>query len=364
MQTCNEVEYIKKGYDSTKLLLVGDIGGTHSDFAVVEADQKQVRLIISLHFLSREITCFVDVISWILERIQKKYNIKIDKACFAGAGPVGETGEVVYLTNLPWDIDLGELEKHTSLKSIKIINDFEAIGYGIDLIDQKNIRGESVTLCIHEGQRAQKSKNKHHNKIVIGAGTGLGKCILPWNENKKDYIPIASEGGHADFPVHTQEEFRLLEYIKDSSKKNVVTWEDLLSGKGIGTVYKFLLKNNSAFTGNDAIAKNQYKPSVIASHKEIDACCKETFTWFARFYGRCAKNFALEALALGGVYIAGGIAVKNPDIFQEEPFLSEFLKHETMKFLLEKIPIYVVVDHNVSLYGAAKSYFCSTGGFK
>jgi glucokinase len=122
-------------------------------------------------------------------------------------------------------------------------------------------------------------------------------------------------------------------------------------------IYKFLLTNNPTFTRSDDIAKNHYKANIIASYKETDACSKETFEKFARFYGRCARNFALEVLALGGVYIAGGIAAKNPDILQGESFLSEFLKHETMKFLLEKIPIYVVVDYNVSLYGAAKGYF-------
>ena len=141
--------------------------------------------------------------------------------------------------------------------------------------------------------------------------------------------------------------------------KETVTWEDILSGKGISTIYKFLLESNLDFVVHDDIVKSNYEAKIIASHKETDACAGETFKWFARFYGRCAKNFALEVLALGGVYIAGGIAAKNPDIFRGELFLSEFLNNEKMKFLLEKIPIYVVVDYNVSLYGAAKSYFRS-----
>jgi len=348
MNTFNEVEHVKNGYDSTNLLLVGDIGGTHCNFAVVEADQKHVRLIISLHFLSEDITSFLEVTCLVLEHLQKKYSIKIKRACFAVAGPIAIKGRVTHLTNLAWNIDLKELESNTSLENIKIINDFEAIGYGISVIDQKDI------VCIHKG--AQRPNHKQ-NKIVIGAGTGLGKSIVTWNEKKNDYIPLPSEGGHSDFPVYNQEEFRLLEYMRDDNKKKVMTWEDLLSGKGISTLYKFLLESNPAFKGNDVIVKNHYKPAIIASYKETDPCSKETFQWFTRFYGRCARNFALEVLALGGVYIAGGIAAKNLDIFRQKTFLLEFLKHEKMKFVLEKIPIYVVVDYKVSLYGAAKGYF-------
>ena len=62
------------------------------------------------------------------------------------------------MTNLPWDIDLKELENHTPLESIKIINDFEAVGYGIDIIDPKDI------ICIHEGTKQQEKK---YNKVVI-----------------------------------------------------------------------------------------------------------------------------------------------------------------------------------------------------
>jgi glucokinase len=351
MHTFKEVEYIKSGYDSKKLLLVGDIGGTYSNFAIFEAGQP-LRLIISLHFLSKEIASFLGVVRLALEHLEKKYDIKVDKACFAGAGPV-RLG-VIHVTNLPWNIDVNELKKGTSLKSIKIINDFEAIGYGIDLIDQKNV------VCICEGVREKKLKKL--NKIVIGAGTGLGKCTLTWSDNKNDYVVIPSEGGHSDLPVYNQEEFMLLEYIKKIRKKDVVAWIDILSGEGISTIYKFLLESNRDFVAHDDIVKSNYEPKIIVAHKEIDSCAMETLKWFVRFYGRCAKNFALEVLALDGVYIAGGIAAKNPDIFRSldgsSLLLSEFLKNEKMKFLLEKIPIYLVLDYNVSLHGAAKSYLC------
>ena len=350
--TFKEIVHVKKEYDPTRLLLVGDVGGTHCNFAIAEVAQRRVKLIISLHFLSNEITRFSDVVCWILKYVQEKYDIKVDKACFAGAGPVGLEPDVIRMTNLLWTIDVKNLKKYSSLKDIKIINDFEAIGYGIDVIDQKDI------ICIHEGECVK--KKKHFNKAIIGAGTGLGKGVLVWNEQRTHYIPVSSEGGHVDFPAYNQEEFLLLKYIQDDVKKeesSPVELEDILSGKGISTIYKFLLKNrafNSSMCTNE-IAKSYYDASVIALHKKTDPCCQQTFEWFAGFYGRCAKNFALDVFALGGVYIVGGIAAKNPEIFREGLFLSEFFNNKKMKFFLKKISVYVVIDYNVSLYGAARS---------
>ena len=71
-------------------------------------------------------------------------------------------------------------------------------------------------------------------------------------------------------------------------------------------------------------------------------------------YARFAKTFALDALATGGLYIAGGIAAHNVPLFESETFINEFLSCGKQKVLLSMIPIYVIADYNVSLYGAAE----------
>jgi glucokinase len=73
---------------------------------------------------------------------------------------------------------------------------------------------------------------------------------------------------------------------------------------------------------------------------------------FTRFYGRCAKNFVLDSLANGGLYIAGGMANKNIEIFSTKEFLNEFENAYRRNDILEKVPIHVIVNYDVSLYGA------------
>lgn len=84
-----------------------------------------------------------------------------------------------------------------------------------------------------------------------------------------------------------------------------------------------------------------------------DALCKDAFLYYAQFYARCAKNFTLDVLALNGIYIAGGIAAKNISIFQHPVFMEEFVKCGRHSQLLKNVPVYVIANYNVNLYGAA-----------
>jgi glucokinase len=72
---------------------------------------------------------------------------------------------------------------------------------------------------------------------------------------------------------------------------------------------------------------------------------------FKRAYANFAKNTALDGLALGGVYIAGGIAPKNKEIFDKE-FVKIFEYSHKMGHVLKKIPIYLILNYDIGLLGA------------
>jgi glucokinase len=58
-------------------------------------------------------------------------------------------------------------------------------------------------------------------------------------------------------------------------------------------------------------------------------------------------------MARGGMYIAGGIAPKNIDCFTNEDFMVEFEINHTQHKVLKEIPVFIITDYNVSIYGAA-----------
>ena len=278
-----------------------------------------------------------------------KYDITVEDSCIGAAGVVSSSQDYVKLTNVAWDVSANELVQKTPLKSAVIINDFQTIGYGINLLDHKNPNDLFVV-------RPEQEKNqKMATKSILGAGTGLGKCILTYDEHFNAYVPIASEGGHGDFPARDNFELELIDFIKKFRNiSQPITYEELLSGRGIESIYMFLKQSGKFIESrhSNEIENSNDRAAKISNYRKDDELCAETFKLFTKFYGRCAKNFVLDSLSVGGLYVAGGIAAKNKDIFTTNEFLSEFEDAYRRSEVLRETPIYVINNYDVSLYGA------------
>ena len=70
-------------------------------------------------------------------------------------------------------------------------------------------------------------------------------------------------------------------------------------------------------------------------------------------YGSEAGNLALRALAFGGVYVAGGIAPKIVSKLQDGAFFRAFCDKTKLSPVLARIPIYVVMNEDAPIWGAA-----------
>jgi glucokinase len=58
-------------------------------------------------------------------------------------------------------------------------------------------------------------------------------------------------------------------------------------------------------------------------------------------------------MATGGVYIAGGIAPRILERLKQADFMEAFCAKGRMSPLMQDIPVGVILDTNVSLFGAA-----------
>ncbi|TET06922.1 hypothetical protein E3J79_00415 [Candidatus Dependentiae bacterium] len=343
-----EVKHTKQMPRNSKYLLAADIGGTNFTFALMQIKKGKPVIFVSFHGKSAEIDNPELLTKELLDHIHDIYGITVKHACFAIAGIVSVKKDFGRLTNVPLQLNAHEIKKRTGLKIVFIINDSEANGYAIDIVPK-----ESIKII-----KSQKKIPHRKNKILLGAGTGLGKSILIWDHFAKQHIPSASEGGHADFPVHNRQELELLEFIKKFKKlpkKVSIEWEDLLSGSGLQSIYLYLntIKQYKRTSYQDNIEHNTYDPYFISLYRKKDAQCRDTYQFFTKFYARCAKNFALDSLALAGIYFTGGIAAGNPDIFMQRIFWNEFINTRKQVTLLKQIPIYVITDTTIGLYGAA-----------
>jgi glucokinase len=324
-----------------------DIGGTNTNLAIAGIQNKRPILLFSLNFKSKELSSLSPAIKETINYAKEKQGIDIDNACIGASGVVSTSKDYAELTNVEWNVNIKDILEKTTLKTAHIINDFQTIGYGINLIDY---REKNDILPVKEGYHDETA-----TKAIIGAGTGLGKSILTYDKNLNAYIPHPSEGGHSDFPAQNNFELELIDFIKKI--RNItkqISYEELISGRGIESIYYFLQKQQkyepTQYTKE--INKTLDKPVLISKYKNLDETCKETFQLFTKFYARCAKNFVLDSLAKGGLYIAGGIAIKNQDIFTSKNFIEEFENSHKRENILKQTPIYLITNYDISLYGA------------
>jgi len=339
-------EHFKK-VDYSSFILGADIGGTYANIGIAGVKNRKFELLFKLNFESKKIDSVFTAIKTTMNYAKNKHDIDIKNACIGAAGAVSDKNDYVKLTNIPWDINTKEILEKTSLESAFIVNDFQAVGYGVNLLDHNNKND------IHIVRKA--SSTDKQTKAIIGAGTGLGKSILVYDQKNNIYKPIPSEGGHADFSIYNDFEQKIVNFVKKLRNiEQPLTYEELLSGRGLESIYSYFRVSDKFKESNytKEIDASKHKAALISKYRNQDETCSETFKIFTKFYGRCAKNFALDCLAKGGLYIAGGIASKNVDIFSTEEFLNEFENAYRKKEILKQIPIYIIKNYDVSLYGA------------
>ncbi|MFC1768286.1 glucokinase [Nanoarchaeota archaeon] len=312
------------------IVLGVDVGGTHTNFGIIKIDSKKAKILFNKKILS--IGSFNSHLKIFLQE-SKRRGYKVEKGCFAVAGPI--EGSRVHMSNTNWIIDVNLIKKRFGLKKVILINDFEAVGYAINVLKKNQIR------IIKRG-----NEEKFGNKSIIGAGTGLGKSFLTFNKKNKCYIPHPSEGGHADLPLFYASEFHLAKFIQKVNNTNrVLYYEDVVSGRGIENIYKYL-KHHKYHN-----APNQNSKEISNSRRK-NKCSKEALDIFIKFYARAARNFALETLPYGGLYIAGGIAIGNVGAFSGK-FKKEFIDNPSLKEVLDNIQIQIIIEKNVGIVGAA-----------
>ncbi|MFH1063727.1 MAG: glucokinase [Candidatus Woesearchaeota archaeon] len=344
-------EVKKDEYDG--FVLAGDVSGTNTSLAIAGVTEKSIDPLFALRFKSQELSGITEALNETLKISAEKFGIHVSKACLSPAGPINAGRDHCKLTNTSWDIDVKKVLSDTLLESLTLINDFEAIGFGIPYLNEEDPK--DMIKLTHPHNKLPKPVAKAV-KGIVGAGTGLGKSILIYNTEKGNYVPSPSEGGHEDFAVVDSFEFELMNFVKNKRGGEApVDFEDVLSGRGIVAIYEFLIDREVFKTNkiSEDIDSAKDKVAIISQHAESDPACKKAFKIFIRFYARALRNTALNLMARGGMYIAGGIASKNMEFFTDGDLMKEFEVNHTQHNVLKEIPVFIIKNYNISLYGAA-----------
>jgi glucokinase len=324
-----------------RYLLAAEVGGTKTEVALVTGNGGGREFVAHRVYPSHDFSGIEAVIEDFLKQPQTDALIgSIAAACFSVAGPV--EGGSTLLTNLGWRMDAAALSQRFGVPKVRLINDFIAAGHGI------------ARLAPAEMEVLQTGTPKERGtRVIIGAGTGLGVGLLVWHGER--YAAFPSEAGHADFAPVDEVQDRLLGYLRQNFGR--VSYERVISGPGLMRIFSFLQDTGAGMPSKQLQAAIQKRGDAAEAITEfavarLDPLAVRALDLFIAIYGSFAGNMALGGLALGGVYISGGIAPKIIGKLRDGTFVRAFNNKGRFSGLLSGIPVCVVLNQQVGLYGA------------
>lgn len=317
------------------MILAGDIGGTKAQLALFAPGahpREPVRI-------DRLPTNGSPSLEAIVRTFLDGAGARPHRIVLGIAGPVHDNACIT--TNLPWQVD-GHALGEAFGAEVTLLNDLESTAHGLATL------GPADLLTLQDGAPAP------GNRALIAAGTGLGEAILRWDGAA--WQPMASEGGHTDFGPRDAFEDELLHWLR--GKYGRVSYERILSGPGLADLYRFCRETRR---GDEPAAVAMRfdaaeHPAAIVTETALDGSCERAriaLGHFVSIYGAEAGNLALKSLALGGVYVGGGIAPQMLAELKRGGFIRAFFEKGRLSPVLTRIPVSVVLDPLTALWGAA-----------
>jgi len=324
-------------------ILVGDIGGTKTTLAVAHPQRSPRDLLTVETFPSGEFASLEEIVARFLAGNDRVF----DRAVFGIAGPVRE-GKV-RTTNLPWIVEEERIVESFGFSSVRLINDLEAMAYGVPHL------GPPDLLVLNHGKPLEGG-----TMAVIAPGTGLGEAFLVRDGLR--YRPHPSEGGHADFAPKTLLERELWVYLNGTFGH--VSYERVCSGPGISHIYDFLKENSygdePSWLAQQLADAGDATPVITSAALDGTRPCElcvRVLDEFVSILGGEAGNLALKVLAMGGVYLGGGIVPRILPFLRKAVFMRSFRDKGRYTDLMDRIPVYAILVPDVALLGAASAAF-------
>jgi glucokinase len=328
-------------YHELGMILAGDVGGTKctlSLFARSGLDLQALCRFSTPTHGSQSIAELFDKF-WPYVR-QERPEIDRRGLTWVGLGIAGTVvGDQVLSNNLPWPVDRGTVAASLQLDPSRVVllNDLVASATSLAHLESTDLHP------LNSGRREERAP-----MALIAAGTGLGEAILFWDGERYKVSP--SEAGLTDFAPRNDREFLLLQSLRHRMPR--VCTEDVISGRGFQAIHQVIFPGvQHSFFDEPGV-----DPAVKITQQALAGTCRaceETLQIWTEAYGAEAGNMALRVLPFGGVYIAGGIALKILPKMQDGSFVRAFSDKIQLSSQLARIPIYVVMNEDAPVLGAA-----------
>jgi len=313
-----------------KSLLIGDIGGTNARFALADPAKPAFSNVVTL-----QCDDFESADSAIKRYLKSVKAAPPAVICLAAAGPIID--KRVRFTNNHWEIAAGDLAGEFSIDRVRLLNDFEAIAYSIPFLSAD----DCLTIGLPD---AQPLDVDHYMVGILGPGTGLG--AVGFRKHGDLYLPIAGEASHGGFAPETQVQIDILSALRERFDR--VSSERLVSGPGLENIYWALMRIHGE-------KRAHLTPAEIfdAAVDNTDPLAAEAVQMFFEILGQVAGDFALALGAEDGIYIAGGIAKRYPEMLVNSRFRTGFERKGRHRSLMEHVPTQLILHDQPGLLGAA-----------
>jgi glucokinase len=325
------------------MILAGDLGGTKCTLILFEVEAHHLRPVYRLTVKTAHFPDIESFFEHFRQRAQRDGHplTKLSGAGFGVAGAI--VNDAVVCNNLPWTITRKQVAENLKIASNKtlLLNDVEAASSSLDHLEPKDL------LELNRGTPQPRA-----TKVYVAAGTGLGESILFWNGDH--YQVSACEAGLTDFAPASDREIVVLQYLRQ--RMPLVCTEEVVSGRGFRAIHEAVFPEHRHPFFDDPDIDSAASITQQAFSKDC-AACEETLHMWTEAYGSEAGNMALRALPFGGVYVGGGIALKILPKLKDGTFLRAFCNKTKLADELARIPIFVVLNQDAPVLGAAYAAF-------
>jgi glucokinase len=322
------------------MILAGDIGGTKCTLVLFDSSESKLRPVCRLSIPTRSSSGIAGILEQFRDYAAEKAiksRLDITRAALGVAGTL--VGDEVLSGNMPWGVDRATIASVLGLdpRHVLLLNDLVASASSLSHLEGSDL------LPLNEGHREPQAP-----MALIAAGTGLGEAVLFWNGQRYQVSP--TEAGLTDFAPRNDRELLLLQSMRQHMPR--VCTEEIISGRGFKVIHQIIFPGvqHPFFDqpGVDAAAK-------ITQQALAGSCraCAETLQIWTEAYGAEAGNMALRILPFGGVYVAGGIALKILPKLKDGSFVRAFSDKTQLSNQLANIPIYLVLNEDAPVLGAA-----------
>lgn len=310
-------------------LLAADIGGTNVRLGAYQGD----RLMARAQFSTKRDGALLDLISGFAAEMDLPPEVVV----VAAAGPVADNR--VELTNAKQSLCGAELRAATGASEAQIINDFAAAAWA-------SLSPAPEDLVTLQGA----STPPEGTRLVIGPGTGLGVGALARVGNS--YASVPGEGGHIGISPRSRAEVEVFEALKPIwpeifyGDALAIEAEGMLSGTGLPYLYRAVQSVRGG--GSDAPDAAEIMQRAKSA---TDPIAVEVISMFKSHLAQVAGDLCLAFGAEGGVFLVGGVAMKNAWLFDED-FLSAFRAGGRFTEERANRSLYLLNVENFGLLGA------------